>query len=704
MHKIWGLLILSWWSFALWASSVPEILPPPQQARYWPAMTVSAEHIKVTIPESLKCATLLRRFLTEASIDGSSTNPQLEIRFTCENPASRDEGYRIHYRPGLLNVIGNGPNGTFNGGMTLLQLIRCEGNQVTLIPAEIRDRPTWSTRFIGDYEPFSAAMLQTAARMKFGGMAFQFRTEWTLLTPEKYRRFFAPMKPYVDSGIMQFMLVYHIYCTGAKQERPFFNIASETDLADLIARCRFAAESGFGHIMICTDDWTPMQAGRYVLLHPEEKTRFHDSAGLAHGYLMQRLQQALPDVQWSFCPPVYSLSHLAGSPSMTEYLRDLGTALPTSIPIVWTGPKVVSSNITVADHNRFSALTGHHSLMIWDNSECAPAPVHRWETRLAPELAQLEKGIFLNAKAFHGGIWKTCYVMTANNYLWNPDVSQADFNQRLVCARMMPQYDFQAIRELQLRYDRLSKITPGQPFQPDLDQLKKQEKELAKCGLMDRWFKTYLDSLYTRLESPRPQLDCPLRSGAPVIDGNPDDSFWKNIPAQTLLTRNGKPVKNGRRTTLRAAFTREALYFALAMETDQPLLENRLFNPQNDIFRSSDLIELFLQPKNNGEFWQFVIDCQGNRVGIVPKLNWPKIVENEWQTAIRRTASGWTAEIKIDFRLLAKIGGQPPSNQTKWQMNCGREYNAGKELQCWSPVGNNSFLDAVMFGTLRFQE
>jgi len=671
------------------------VIPEPQSIQYGPVVRVRADRVNVQAPD-IPAAKLALEFLNLPPCAGT---PELTLVLTSGNADS--EAYRMRYDGrNRIEIDGDGPAGMLNGVMTLIQLIRRDGESLEITLAEVEDAPVWKERFIGSYSPFSGEQIRFAAEYKYGGLAYQYRAEWHKFTAERFRDILSVQKRYADAGVMKFMLVYHIYATGGTREKSFFNIASEEDRKGLAERCRFARDSGFRFIMICTDDWTPLQDGRYVLLSPEEKQEFGDSAGRGHGFLMSYLQKEVPGVKLCFCPPVYSLQHTGNAPAMQRYLKELGESLPPEIPIVWTGPKVISREITAAEEKTFSGYAGGHKTFLWDNSECIRFPIYRWETRIAPGLAS--SGIFINAHGFSASQWMVWYGVGTNAYLWNPAAYDAARTYAEIYRRFRPHYDVREIEEFQRCFDELNRMSPQDDFKAKLAELKQREADLRIRGLADRWIGADLDRLYVRFESPRPQLEVELTSQPPKIDGKLDDPCWKNVPEAEFQTRCGKAVAPGRRTYLRAVFDREAIYFGFRMEFDKPLVETVLANPDGDFFGSSDLVEVFLKPGKR--YVQFALDHRGYRfvnlfggpVGRKPATG--------WEAKVGKNEGIWTAEIRIPFALLAELGAAPPSDRTGWQANFCREYNAGKELQCWSPTHANSFLNPEMFGTLVFRE
>lgn len=680
----------------LWCSvSFAGILPEPQSVEYGPVIRLQPERIRVTAPD-VPAAKLALEFLCLPPFSGEA---KLDLVLKCGTVNS--ENYTLDYdmERKRLVIEGEGPAGMFHGVMTLLQLIRRDGGKWEITLAKVKDGPVWGERYIGDYSPFGKEQLAFAAKYKYGGLAFQFRSEWHKFTGEKYAKIFAAQRNYLDAGVLKFMLVYHIYATTGKRERKLFNIADEEDLKGLVERCRFAYESGFRSIMICADDWTPLENGCYILTSPEEKCKFNGSAAAGHAYLMSWLKERLPQVRWSFCPPVYSIRHTVNAPPMIQYLKELGRMLPEDIPVVWTGPQVISSEITEEDHRIFSGYAGGHKTLIWDNSECNPYPIHRWETKIASSLAS--GGIFCNAHGFGGSPWQRWFAVTANEYFWNPAAYDADRTFTKIYGHFRPHYDVREVFAFQKRFDELNNMSPWDDFREQLAKLKRMDRCLQKKGLVNFWTRGQLDGLYAKLESPRPRMEVPLISRQPIIDGKTDDPCWRNVREREFVARNGAKTKDGRRTFVKAVFDREALYFAFRVEYDEPLFETASGHSL-DLFRSSDLVELFLKPGER--YLQAALDHRGFRFTSFFGTPSGFRTKHDWQGKVWKGQGQWTAEIRIPFALLSEIGAVPPSNRMTWNANFCREYNVGKELQCWSPAHSNSFLDPAMFGTLVFIE
>jgi alpha-glucuronidase len=138
------------------------------------------------------------------------------------------DGYVIRMRESgaetIIVAAGQTGRAVFYAAGTLLQQIGVENGKPGIRMADINDWPEWSHRFLSDYGLHVKDICLMMALHKLNGFAVQHR--------------------------------------HASRNQPMFNITSEEDIAQLAARCKWAAANGISHIMICTDDWTPYENGR----------------------------------------------------------------------------------------------------------------------------------------------------------------------------------------------------------------------------------------------------------------------------------------------------------------------------------------------------------------------------------------------------------------------------------------------------------
>ena len=342
-----------------------------------------------------------------------------------------------------IAAAGVDARGAFYAAVTLLQQMGVENGKPVLKCADINDWPEWQRPYAMEYGPATRQQLIDLAMYKVGHFAIQHRLEWREFRPDHMygkrplEEFLSEMAAFRDeTGLFDYMLLLHIYASPS-QDYELLDITNEDHIAEVIARCQYAASKGFTHIMILADDWTPRDKGRYVCMHESERKRFGDSVGRAHGYLMARLYDALkreyPALDFSICPAPYSLGHVytgegERKPHMVQYLRDLDAEMPPNIAVVWTGRFVGSPSIERAHFLEYSGLVGNRPTFLWDNSNCcdeAPSP-QRFVTTRYDGFAADSHGIFyLNAFALHWP-WQRPFVLSAMDALWNPEAFKVD--------------------------------------------------------------------------------------------------------------------------------------------------------------------------------------------------------------------------------------------------------------------------------------
>jgi len=94
------------------------------------------------------------------------------------------------------------------------------------------------------------------------------------------------------------------------------------------------------------------------------------SLGEAHGKLLVKLYADLrkrnSKAELWFCPTIYTDQFADGNALESDYIKDLALLIPRDIPIFWTGPRVVSENITRENCGNLYDLF-HGNVIVWDN-------------------------------------------------------------------------------------------------------------------------------------------------------------------------------------------------------------------------------------------------------------------------------------------------------------------------------------------------
>lgn len=131
--------------------------------------------------------------------------------------------------------------------------------------------------------------------------------------------------------------------------------ADPAEVATLVAKLRQLLDLGAAGVAVLLDD-TPG-----TLQHDADRAAFTDLAE-AHVHLLRAAREGLgPDAWLLACPWAYW-----GDATASPYLATLAAGIDPAIDLFWTGPRICSHTIGVADAQRFEAVTGRRPLY-WDN-------------------------------------------------------------------------------------------------------------------------------------------------------------------------------------------------------------------------------------------------------------------------------------------------------------------------------------------------
>ena len=197
----------------------------------------------------------------------------------------------------------------------------------------------------------------------------------------------------------------------------------------------------------------------------------------------------------------------------------------------------------------------------------------------------------------------------------------------------------------------------------------------------------------------------PLRA----LNADPADPFWRDA-APVFLRENVSgqtPVQASRVHTAwdevgwRLLFVLKDQHpWATLTEHDAPLW-------------TEEVVEVFIDPVGDLEsYFEVEINPLGTTVDLVLRRTlsgWRK--DFAWhvdglERLVRRTETGWTAELRIPFDAIAAPRPQPG---TSWRVNflrIDRPLGAGTEaeLSAWSPTGIRNFHRPEFFGVVEFVE
>ena len=139
-------------------------------------------------------------------------------------------------------------------------------------------------------------------------------------------------------------------------------------LATLLRKARRFYDAGVRAFAVLFDD-IPSR-----LTHARDRRSFKNSLALAEGTWLAEIEARQPaswtDVEWWICPSYYSedalLERMFGR-FEPDFLETHAERLPARVACFWTGPAVVSREITLAHTRRIAGRIGHRPLLLWDN-------------------------------------------------------------------------------------------------------------------------------------------------------------------------------------------------------------------------------------------------------------------------------------------------------------------------------------------------
>lgn len=188
-----------------------------------------------------------------------------------------------------------------------------------------------------------------------------------------------------------------------------------------------------------------------------------------------------------------------------------------------------------------------------------------------------------------------------------------------------------------------------------------------------------------------------LNGATITLDGVLNEPVWQSAPVLTLTQQNPHPgAPSPYTTTVRILRGATYIYFGVTC-TDPDPSKIAIHTLQRDADQSSDdnvmiILDTFNQKKLA---YMFQVNAGGAMAdGLIspgynnPSSNTPTVDfswNGYWDAAVRRTADGWTAEIRISTQSLQFNG-----NNTLWGLNVCRYVPRDLMTLCWSGINLNA--------------
>ncbi|MGH8398149.1 MAG: DUF5916 domain-containing protein [Gammaproteobacteria bacterium] len=198
-------------------------------------------------------------------------------------------------------------------------------------------------------------------------------------------------------------------------------------------------------------------------------------------------------------------------------------------------------------------------------------------------------------------------------------------------------------------------------------------------------------------QAPLPVVEAGVKTGAITLDGRLDEPGWRTAPLITLTQQNPHPGQpTPFTTTVRILRGKQHLYFGIVC-TDPDPAKIAIHTLQRDNDQSSDdnvmiVLDTFGQKKLA---YVFQVNAGGAIAdGLISpgyhnsNSNTPTVDyswNGYWEAAVKRTPTGWTAEIRIDTQSL-----QFNNQNALWGLNISRYVPRDQLTLAWSGINLNA--------------
>lgn len=193
---------------------------------------------------------------------------------------------------------------------------------------------------------------------------------------------------------------------------------------------------------------------------------------------------------------------------------------------------------------------------------------------------------------------------------------------------------------------------------------------------------------------PAPVVEAGVRTGPITLDGVLNEPAWKTAPVITLTQQNPHPgAATPFTTTVRILRGKSHLYFGIVC-TDPDPSRISIHTLQRDASQSSDdnvmiVLDTFGQKKlayvfqvnAGGAMADGLISPGYHNNGSSVDYNW----NGYWEAAVKRTSTGWIAEIRINTQSL-----QFNNQNAVWGLNISRYVPRDQLTLAWSGINLNA--------------
>jgi hypothetical protein len=208
-----------------------------------------------------------------------------------------------------------------------------------------------------------------------------------------------------------------------------------------------------------------------------------------------------------------------------------------------------------------------------------------------------------------------------------------------------------------------------------------------------------IPGLFLALDTEPPRLAAAPAKAPPVIDGRLDDAAWREAPATTAFTQKfpNEGAAPSDRTTMRVLYDADAIYIAFDCEqTHSPVVEHL---SRRDRLVEADRVEVDLGTRHDRRSaFQFTVNAGGVLTDAVlfndtdSSSDW----DENWDAAVARTPTGWSAEFRIPLRIL-RFSSVPVQS---WDLQARRYISDRQEIDEWAFIPRDAAGEVSHYGVL----
>lgn len=209
-----------------------------------------------------------------------------------------------------------------------------------------------------------------------------------------------------------------------------------------------------------------------------------------------------------------------------------------------------------------------------------------------------------------------------------------------------------------------------------------------------------LAALFLALVPSAPAAHATRTAQAPQIDGHLGDAAWASAPPITDFVQHYPKgdAATSERTKLRILYDDEALYFAFDCEQVRSPIIERLTRRDRDV--ETEWASVRIDPKNEGKVaLTFSVSVAGVLADalITEPATWHMEWDEIWEGRTARTATGWTAELRIPFRVLRFDASDLEAG---WSIQASRYVAQEQEVDMWPALPRDVGNPLIYFGRL----